>query len=131
MRTVHVVQLTGVPTQGLKIALSRELNRIHKTPPHPSKPDSYRDFHLFKRNCTTLIRDALKDWGFKKIRGILPRELFSSTARHFLKIHSAGAKIRRFRLNQLKVPEAPYSRMVPIFNPLNRVWEWKLAIREP
>lgn len=122
MRTVHVLQVQGLEAESLSSIYHRELKTIHNAPVHPGRPSKYRDFNFLTRSCTTIIRDGLREWGFPKIRGLLPRELFMSAAYHFFKASkSTHGKIALFKKRQLKVPEAPYSVMTPLFNPLNRV----------
>jgi hypothetical protein len=121
MRTVHVLRIEGLKTGRLSEIYHNRLKAIHATPPDPKKPEKYKDFNMFTRNCATLIRDGLRKYGFSQIRGILPRELFVSAAYHFRKLEEEGVlKTELIKMKQLKVPEAPYSAGVPILNPINR-----------
>ena len=115
-----------VPNKMMK-EVAAMLKAIHATPPNPKRPERYKDFNIFTRNCATIIRDGLRKYGFSQIRGILPRELFISAAYHFRKLEAEGAaRTELIRMKQLKVHEAPYSAGVPILNPINRIRQWKL-----
>jgi hypothetical protein len=127
MRTVHVLRIEGLKTGRLAAIYHNTLETIHSAPPDPKRPGKYKDFNILTRNCTTMIRDGLRQYGFSRIRGILPRELFISAAYHFRKLEEAGVlEMKLIKMKQLKVPEAPYSAEVPILNPINRVRQWKL-----
>jgi hypothetical protein len=126
MRTVHVLRIEGLKTRRLSTIYHNMLKKIHATPPDPRRPGKYRDFRLLTRNCTTMIRDGLRRYGFSQIRGILPRELFACAAYHFRKLEEEGdLKTYSIKMKQLKVPEAPYSAAVPILNPINRLQQRK------
>jgi hypothetical protein len=127
MRTVHVLRIEGLNTGRLSTIYHNMLKTIHSTPPDPKRPEKYRDFNLFTNNCSTMIRDGLRRYGFSRIRGILPRELFICAVSYFRNLEKKGAlKTNLIKLKQLKVPEAPYSSGVPILNPINRGRQWKL-----
>ena len=120
MRSVHALFIEGLPTNLLSAYYHRELENILNTPENPLKPGYYPHFNLFTRNCATIIRDGLRQVGLQGIRGILPRDLFMSVFYHLLKNREGlGTRIEFFRLNQLKVPEAPYSALPPPVNPVN------------
>jgi hypothetical protein len=120
MRTVHVLRIQGLHTARLSKIFHDELKTILNTPVHPHRPWKYRDFNMFTRSCTTIIRDGLRACGFPEIRGIAPRDLFVNASYHLYKLaKNKRLKISRFSMKQLKVPEAPYSAMAPLLNPFN------------
>lgn len=130
MRTVHAARLEGIDTSKFHEYYANELSRIHSTPCHPDRPEKYRDFSFFSRSCATIIRDGLRENGFRNVRGLLPREVFISAMWEFRK--SAGKQGARFsyrRMPQLKVDEAPYSSLSPILNPVNAVKQ--IILRSP
>ncbi len=109
-------------TERVSSIYHKELNKILNTPRNPKCPEKYRDFNIFTRSCTTVIRDGLRKCGFRKIKWIMPRDLFVNAAYHFLNAEKEGAlRLKRFTMKQLKVAEAPHSRMTPLFNPTNRI----------
>lgn len=120
MRTIHVLRITGLDTQRLSAVFHDELEIIRNTPPDPKKPGAYRAFNMLTRSCSTIIRDGFKKAGFKNIRGIFPRDLFVNASYGFIKRSEYPVvKARLFKLNQLRVPEAPLSDMPPLLNPVN------------
>jgi len=120
MRNVHVLSIEGLPTDLLSAFYHHELQEILNTPENPKKPGYYPRFNLFTRNCATIIRDGFRKAGLSSLKGILPRDLFISVAYHLLKHGGkAGTRVRFSRLDQLKVPEAPYSALPPPLNPIN------------
>jgi hypothetical protein len=122
MRTIHVLRIRGLDTERISRRYHHELEAIRNAPPDPKNPEKYRDFGMFTRNCTTIIRDGLRSGENPRIRGILPRDLFVNATYHFQKAKKEGAlKVRQFTLKQLKVPEAPHSKMTAILNPINRI----------
>ena len=122
MRTIHVLRITGLDTQKLSQIFHDELEIIHNAPPDPKKPGHYINFNIFTNSCSTIIRDGFQKLGFRKIRGIFPRDLFVNVAYHFLKqTEYPRIKASRFTLNQLHVPEAAPSAMPPLLNPFNRI----------
>lgn len=122
MRTIHVIHIEGLDTDTLSRIYHGELDVIHNTPPDPSRPEKYPDFSIFTRSCTTIIRDGLKRYGFSMIRGIFPRDLWVNCASHLLRVaDESGITVRLYKKKQLKVPEASYSAMTPLLNPLNRL----------
>jgi hypothetical protein len=126
MRTIHALHIEGVDTKRLAGYYKRRLAEI-VTSPDPRRPEKYRDFSLFSRSCVTIIRDGLREYGFRDIRGIFPRDFFINAAYHLLQLHGTGAlRVRLFKLPQLKVPEAPYSSLTFIMNPRNRPLAFKL-----
>jgi hypothetical protein len=122
MRTIHVLRIQGLNTEQVSSIYHKELNKILNTPRNPKCPEKYRDFNIFTRSCTTIIRDGLRECGFRKISGIMPRDFFVNAAYHFLNAEKEGAlRLKRFTMKQLKVAEAPHSRTTPLFNPTNRI----------
>lgn len=130
MRTIHVLRITGLDTQKLSQIFHGELEIIHNAPPDPNKPGHYIDFNIFTNSCSTIIRDGFKKMGFKKIRGIFPRNLFVNASYYFLtQSEYPLIKASLFTLNQLCVPEAARSAMPPLLNPLNRYKHHRLKQR--
>ncbi len=121
MRTIHVLHIEGLDTERLSGIYHRALERIHSTPVNPKRPEKYPDFNIFTQSCTTIIRDGLIEYGFRRIGGIFPRDLFVNIAFHLLKEEREDMEVELFRMRQLKVPEAPYSALTPFLNPLNRI----------
>lgn len=120
MRTIHVLRIEGVDVNRLSQIYHDELKIIHSRAVNPLKPEKYKDFNFLNRSCTTIIRDGLRKYGFNNISGILPRDLFVSTA--FSLIHgqnSQNIRVKLHKLHQLKVPEAAYSKMTLLFDPNN------------
>lgn len=124
MRTIHVLRITGMDTDHLSNIYNRELEVIHHTPPKPKKPEKYADFSIWTRSCTTIIRDGLKAYGYPRIKGIFPRELFISAGYELMR--DPQLTIQIFKRPQLRVPEAPPSRMSPLLNPKNYFRLWRL-----
>jgi len=121
MRTIHVLRITGLDTQRLSKIFHSDLEVIYNAPPDPRKPGHYSDFNIFTSSCSTIIRDGFKKMGFRRIRGIFPRDLFVNVAYYFLnQTEYPLIKASFFTLNQLHVPEAAPSAMPPLLNPLNR-----------
>lgn len=132
MRTIHVLRVQGasLETRALSGILSKELEDIRKAPRDPEAPNIYRGFHFYKRNCSTIIRDGLKEIGFKRLKGIAPRDFFTDAAFFFFKNAAEMALDVTYRKRrQLKVPEAPYSVPAPLVNPVNMIKSMKLKIR--
>ena len=128
MRTIHVLRITGLDTQKLSQIFHDELETIHNVPPDPGKPGQYADFNILTRSCSTIIRDGFQKLGFRKIRGIFPRDLFVNVAYYFFKqAEYPPVKASRFTLNQLQVPEAAPSAIPPLLNPLNRYKYYRLT----
>jgi len=122
MRTVHTLRITGRETEILDSILRRKLKEIYDTPVDPEHPEYYLNFNKFSNSCTTIIRDSLKEWGFRGIKGIFPRELFVNAAWCFYKeSQKGGLSLSVFKLPQLVVEEAPHSRLTPVINPINFV----------
>lgn len=117
MRTIHVLRIEGIDKASLSSIFHEELNSIHNSEPHPKNSELYRDFNFFTRSCTTIIRDGLRKYGFKKIRGIFPRDFFISAATVCSGIK--GLKTTLFSLPQLLVREAPPSVPSPFMNLCN------------
>lgn len=130
MRTIHVARITGFKTDGISAALHAELDKIHGTPEDPARPGVYRDFRIFTNSCSTIIRDALHDCGFNDISGIFPREIFASAVWSFMKMQKRGKlEVSVTTRPQLKVDEAPYSAMTPMFNPVNIIRRMRLRMQ--
>ena len=122
MRTIHVLRITGLDTQKFSQTFHNELEMIHNAPPDPKKPGHYINFNIFTNSCSTIIRDGFQKLGFRKIRGIFPRDLFVNVAYHFLKqTEYPRIKATHFTLNQFHVPEAAPSAVPPLLNPFNRI----------
>ena len=117
MRTIHVLRIEGVNEQRLSDIFNEELYIIHNSKPDPENAELYKDFSFLNRNCTTIIRDCLRKYGFKKIKGIFPRDFFISTAFECSKMKNLRPSI--FTLPQLHVKEAPPSSPTPFMNPRN------------
>jgi hypothetical protein len=122
MRTIHVLRIEGLETDRLAAVFRRELATVRATPLDPRRPEKYRDFHCLRRNCATIIRDGLREYGFTSIRGRLPRDLFVNAA-CFLIITNKSPEIRArlYKMAQLKVKEAPFSKPTSILNPITRL----------
>jgi hypothetical protein len=122
MRTIHVLRITGIDTARLSGMYHRELDAIHEVGTAGKSGEKYAGFSVFTRSCATIIRDGLGEYGYKGIQGIFPRDLFINASRYFLKNGKAlGLDVSLNMLEQLKVPEADYSAMPPLLNPLNRI----------
>jgi hypothetical protein len=122
MRTIHVLKITGLDTQTFSQIFHDELDIIRNTPADPKKPGEYRDFNILANSCSTIIRDGFKKYGFKNIRGIFPRDLFVNISFYFLKqTKDPQMKASCYTLQQLKVPEAAFSALPPLLNPLNLI----------
>jgi len=94
---------------------------IHKAPVNPNAPTFNSYFHYYRRNCATIIRDGLRRTGMFPVRGLTPRDLFESAYRVFRRAEKRGeCRLKYGKMEQLKVPEAPYSAEVSPLNPLNR-----------
>ncbi len=120
MRAIHVVSVEGSNIEKLRAYCDAELQRIYRAPRNPQKPHKYSEFNFFTRSCTTIIRDALRDIGFKDIKGIIPRDMFISASIVFAKAEKNGAIRCRFYIKpQLLVPEAPPSTRSWVLNPRN------------
>jgi len=121
MRSIHVLRVEGIDVQRLANIFQNELERIFAAPVNPNKPEKYSEFNFFNRSCTTIIRDGLIKYGFTGIKGVLPRDFFVNAASRLLVLErEQPIKVRLFIMPQLKVPEAPYSQVTPLFNPINR-----------
>jgi hypothetical protein len=127
MRSIHVLRIRGLDGESLDNFFSRELAEIKNAPVDPKKREKYSDFNLFTRSCTTIIRDGLRLNGLPRLRGIFPRELFVNAAYQLIEQAREGSiRMRLFKMEQLKVPEAPYSVPTPLLNPLNRFRQRRL-----
>ena len=76
MRTIHVLHVEGIDDKLLSKIYRDELKVIKNSVPHPKNSKLYRDFSFLNRSCTTIIRDGLRKYGFKKVKGIFPRDLY-------------------------------------------------------
>lgn len=130
MRTIHVARITGYDTGMITRELHSMLERIHSTSEDPDRPGVYRDFGIFTNSCTTIIRDILCASGFPGIRGIFPREMYTSAVWNFMQMHDRGKlNLSVYKRPQLHVDEAPESRMTPMVNPLNIMRRLRLRMR--
>lgn len=126
MRTIHVIKMHGMDTEKLKSILDHELDVIRATPVDPSEPEKYKDFSFFTRSCSTIIRDGLIKYGLKNIDGIIPRDLFVNILYSlYTDGKDMGLEWELYKKPQLKVPEAPFSKMTPLLNMKNR-WYYKM-----
>ncbi|MBT3477961.1 MAG: hypothetical protein HOD10_07205 [Candidatus Marinimicrobia bacterium] len=131
MRSIHVIRVEGLDTERLAGIYHNELKLIHETPVYPENPEKYRDFSFFNRNCTTIIRDGLRKYGFNKVSGILPRDFFISTTWEMVNAQKRqDLNIHLYKRPQLKVQEAPYSQLTPPINPMNWVRKFRLSKME-
>ncbi len=122
MRTIHVVRIFGIDTERLTDIYNRELDIIHNAEVNPKNPEKYQDFNFFNRSCSTIIRDGLRTYGFKKINGFLPRDMFVSATYELLQAARQSAiQVRRFSMPQLNVLEAEPSALTPLYN-LRNIW---------
>ena len=117
MRTIHVLRVEGIDEPTLSNIFQEELEVIHRTDPHPENPEKYKDFNFFNRSCTTILRDGLRRYGLKKIKGVFPRDFFTSAATICLGIRELKSTL--FTMPQLLVKEAPRSVTTPFMNPCN------------
>lgn len=118
MRTIHVIRIEGIDTDKLSAIYHDELDVIHNCEPSKKNPEKYKDFHFLTRSCSTIIRDGLKRYGFSKVSGIFPFDLFVNIAYTLQDVPELNVRI--FKMPQLTVPEAPLSRMTPLLNLKNR-----------
>ncbi len=123
MRTIHVLKITGLDTKKLSQIFHEQLETIKNTPPDPKDPQKYRDFNILTNSCSTIIRNGFKKYGFKKIAGMFPRDIFVNVSYYFL-VQEKDKRIKASRrtLPQLMVDEAAPSVLPPLMNPVNR---WK------
>jgi hypothetical protein len=114
MRGIHVVHIEGIDTDKLYKILMHELDIIHNTPPKPDDPENYPDFHVIKRSCTSIVRNGLREYGFTKIKGVVPRDFFINVAYNFQK--ETDLTMRLYMMPQLVVPECPPSKATYLLN---------------
>lgn len=114
MRGIHVIHIEGIETDKLYKILKAELDIIHNTTPKPNDPGNYPDFHAIKRSCTSIVRDGLREYGFKKIKGVVPRDFFVNAAYNLKKEKNLSVKI--YKMPQLIVPESPPSKVTFLLN---------------
>ena len=117
MRGIHVLHIEGINTDKLYKILQEELDIIHSTLPKPEKPEDYPDFHVIKRSCTSIVRDGLRKYGIKKIKGVIPRDFFVNAAYNLKK--EKDLKVKIYKMPQLIVPECPASKPTFLFNVKN------------
>ena len=117
MRGVHVLHIEGIDTDKLYNIFKEELDVIHNTPTKPEHPGNYPDFHFIKRSCTTIVRDGLRKYGFKKIKGVIPHDFFVNAVYNFKKENDLKVKI--YKKPQLVVQECPPSKPTVLFNVKN------------
>ena len=117
MRGIHVLHIEGINTDKLYEILMEELDIIHNTPPKPEAPEDYPDFHAIKRSCTSIVRDGLRKYGFKNVKGVIPRDFFVNAA-YNLK-NEKDLLVRLYKMPQLVVPECPPSKLTLLFNVKN------------
>ncbi len=121
MRTIHVLRIKGMDTEKLSSIYNHELDVIHNTPVNPKTPEKYKDFSIFNRSCSTIIRDGLIKYGFKNLKGILPRDLFVNVIYNMNKQKVVmDVELELCTMPQLKVPEAPKSVVTPLMSLKNR-----------
>lgn len=121
MRTIHVLKITGLDAVRLKGYYMEMLKEIVSRP-DPRRPEKYRDFNIITRSCVTFIRNGLRRYGFRSLRGVFPRDFFINTAYHFITMNGRGVtEASLYRMPQLTVPESPPSKLTVIFNPCNRL----------
>lgn len=122
MRTIHAARVEGADVQALLRNSLHQMRRIHETPVDPRRPHKYAEFSFFRRNCSTIIRDCLREIGFGDVRGILPRDMFICAVSVFLKESRRGRiQLKLYTIPQIMVPDAEPSRLSPLFNPLNGI----------
>lgn len=122
MRTIHVLRITGLDPAALLQMFHGQLDIIRNTPPDLRKPGHYRDFNMFTNSCSTIIRNGFREFGFRTIRGIFPRDLFVNMSYFFLRqLHRPPIQAARLTWPQLVVPEADRSVLPPLANPINRI----------
>ena len=127
MRTIHVLRIHGLDAEKFLKIFKAQLEIIHNTPKSLKNPEKYRDFKMFTRSCTTIIRDGFREYGFTKISGMFPRDLFIDVWYNFTKkIKTEKIKVQFYKMPQLKVPEVPYSKKTVIINPINWYKNYKL-----
>ncbi|MBN2159382.1 MAG: hypothetical protein JW807_08290 [Spirochaetes bacterium] len=127
MRTIHVARVEGADVPALMRYNLGRMRHIHETPVNPRRPHKYAEFRFFTRNCSTIIRDGLREIGFVDVRGIMPRDMFICAVSAFLRESRRGRiSLRLYTMPQLMVPEAKPSRLSPLFNPLNRIRRLRL-----
>jgi hypothetical protein len=117
MRGIHVCNIEGIDTKKLYDILSDKMEMIHNTPPDPKDPENWPDFHFIKRSCTSIVRDGLRECGYKNIKGVIPRDFFVNAAYNLRK--EKELNVRLYKMPQLLVPEGPPSKPTMLFNVSN------------
>ena len=117
MRSVHVLHIEGVDTDILCNILMDELEVIHNTPAKPGSPEDYPDFHFIKRSCTSIVRDGLRKYGYKNLKGVIPRDFFVNVSYNLTKETSLITRL--YKMPQMVVSECPQSKPTFLFNILN------------
>ena len=127
MRSVHALVIEGLDTDVALGVLQREMDAVLATPIDSQQPDKYRDFSFLRRSCVTIVRDCLKQIGLPHVQGVIPRDLFVSTANHAFAEHRSGRlDVSVHVLEQLKIDARSYSTKTPLLNPLNRYRAYRL-----
>ncbi len=120
MRSIHVLKVVGMDTEKLSTYYHNQLAAIHTYPKDPAQPEKFQGFSFFNRSCATIIRDGLREYGIRQVSGVLPRDFFISAARALIQEQDKqDFRIKLYKLAQLKVREAPYSKVTPLLNPMN------------
>ena len=114
MRGIHVLHIEGIDTDKLYNILKEELDIIHNTPPKPEAPEDYPNFHVIKRSCTSIVRNGLRKYGYKNIKGVVPRDFFVNAAYNLMK--EKNLEVKLFIMPQLHVPESPQSKPTFLLN---------------
>jgi len=117
MRGIHVCYVEGIDTKKLYDILYKKMEMIHNTPPNPKDPENWPDFHFIKSSCTSIVRDGLRECGYKNIKGVIPRDFFVNAAYNLSK--EKELKVRLYKMPQLLVSEAPPSKPTMLFNVSN------------
>ena len=117
MRGVHVLHIEGIDTEKLYKIFKMELDIIHNTPPKPEEPKNYPDFHVIKRSCTSIVRNGLRQYGFIKVKGVVPHDFFVNAA--FTLKKEKSLKVKIYEMPQLVVPDCPKSKPTILFNMKN------------
>lgn len=128
MRGIHVCHIEGIDTEKLYNILFKKIEIIHNTPPNPDKPEDWPDFHVIKRSCTSIIRDGLREYGFNKLKGVVPRDFFVNAAYNLQR--EKDLKVRLYKMPQLIVPEAQPSKETPLLNIKNYFRNMKLKFED-
>lgn len=127
MRSIDVIYIEGINTEKLSSIYHDTLRKIYNTPQNAKSPEKYADFNFIWNSCTTMIRDGLRRYGFKSVNGIFPRDFFISAAWAICKVkEELNLNVKLYTRPQLNVAEADSSKKTPIFNPRNRIRNFRL-----